>query len=359
LERYLERTGARDQVVLSHATDIEMWIAAWRDAYELLPDRPDWTTITVHTPRAQVDGARLVRREEGWYRLPPGGGVAVPLWENVHSQDVWHRRPLHSRQEIEECVPVVSAEELLADGRFDLPRRKIAELDREYFTMTYLSPPFATLYDVVGFAGMMTMPLENPDLTEALLQQLYRRDVEWARACASAGFDGILLENCLVSADLISPQLFETFVYPWDCRFVEVLKGLGLRVVHYFCGDVMPRLPLLREMDVGCLAVEESKKGFEIDIGQVVAAVGDRMCVAGNVDAMQMPGWSEEELDVEISRQVQDAEGALGFVISTGSPFPSDAPLHTLIDFMTAGRRDAGDRKGGTGKPLSLAPETN
>jgi uroporphyrinogen-III decarboxylase len=208
--------------------------------------------------------------------------------------------------------------------------------------MTYLSPPFATLYDIVGFAGMMTMPLETPDLTVALLQQLYRRDVEWARACALTGFDGILLENCLVSADLISPQLFETFVYPWDCRFVEALKGLGLRVVHYFCGDVMPRLPLLREMDVDCLAVEESKKGFEIDIGRVVAAVGHKMCVAGNVDAMRMPGWSGEALDAEISRQVQDAAGALGFVISTGSPLPSDAPLHTLINFMAVGRRHAG-----------------
>jgi uroporphyrinogen-III decarboxylase len=298
-------------------------------------------TITVGAPRSAVDGARLVLRENEWYRVAPGASHVTNLWANTYSRDSWDTQAVSSADQVERCVPVVSAESLIADGRFDLPRRIITELGQTHFTMTYLSPPFAATYDIVGFSGMMVMPLERPDLTEALLDQLYRRDVEWARACALAGFDGILLENCLVSADLISPRLFETFVYPWDCRFARALSDLGLRVVHYFCGDVLPRLPLLREMDVDCLAVEESKKGFRIPVGEVVAAVGDRMCVAGNVDATRVPGWSEEELDTEVSWQVQQAEGALGFVISTGSPFPTDAPLDTLIRFMSAGRRHA------------------
>jgi uroporphyrinogen-III decarboxylase len=346
LERYIERMGSHDQVTIGHTSDAEVWVAAWRDSYELLPDRPDWMTITVGRPRSEIDGARLLRRTDGWYRVPPDGESAAPLWENVYSQDVWQDAPIRSRLDVEERVPAQSAENLLADGRLDLASRLISELGQDHFTMTYLSPPFATLYDVVGFADMMTMPLDAPDLTELLLEQLYRRDVERARAFAAAGFDGILLENCLVSADLISPRLFETFVYPWDCRFVQALNELGLRVVHYFCGDVIPRLPLLGEMDVDCLAVEESKKGFEIDIGEVVDAVGDRMCVAGNIDAAQMPWWSKEELDAEIRRQVQKAKGAHGFIISTGSPFPGDAPLHTVTRFMAAGRRYAGDGNG-------------
>lgn len=68
--------------------------------------------------------------------------------------------------------------------------------------------------------------------------------------------------------------------------------------------------------------------------------------MAGNIDAMLMPWWSKEELDAEISRQVQKAKGAHGFIISTGSPFPGDAPLHTLTRFMAAGRQYA---EGGNG----------
>jgi hypothetical protein len=348
LAQYAERLDHRQQTVLNHETDCEAWLTAWRGAYAAVPDRPDWTTVTIGPPRSAIDGARLSRKREAWYRISDEGGEASPLWEHAYQQDLWQAPPLGSVELIEAGVRTVPADDLLADGRFDLPRLILEDLCREQFTMTYLSPPFAALYDIVGFAGMMTMPLESPHLTETLLSRLYERDVEWASACAVAGFDGILLENCLVSADLISPRLFETFVYPWDRRFVRALNDLGLRVVHYFCGDVVPRLPLLREMDVDCLAVEESKKGFQISMDQVIAAVGDRTCVAGNVDATWVPGCSQEDLDTEVSRQVRTAQGAFGFVISTGSPFPTDAPLDTLINFMQVGRRHAAP---GTARP--------
>jgi hypothetical protein len=351
----LERMGPRSEVRLSHATELEMWICAWRDAYRLLPDRPDWTTVATHEPRSVTDGSRLVCRDGKWYRVF-GDGSQRALWENTYAQDLWGNKPLRSRLDVKERIPVVSAEQLLEDGRFELPRRRISELEQGRFTMTYLSPPFATLYDIVGFSSMMTMPLDSPNLTQTLLERLYLRDVEWARACAVVGFDGILLENCLVSADLISPHLFERFVLPWDRRFVSALKELGLRVVHYFCGDVIPRLPLLGEMEVDCLAVEESKKGFDVDIRQVIVAVGEKMCVAGNVDAVQVPRWSETELDAAIERQVAASHGALGFVISTGSPFPSDAPLKTLVDFMETGRRHSGKRYENRGSSQRTVP---
>ena len=56
-ERYRERMGSHDQVVLDHATDAKVWVAAWQDAYALLPDRPDWMTISVGRPHSGIDGA--------------------------------------------------------------------------------------------------------------------------------------------------------------------------------------------------------------------------------------------------------------------------------------------------------------
>ena len=70
------------------------------------------------------------------------------------------------------------------------------------------------------------------------------------------------------------------------------------------------------------MAFEESKKGFRIDIEDVVERVRGQFVMFGNLDAMGLlEKGSEEELRREISRQIAAGRRNKGrFVVSLGSP---------------------------------------
>ena len=96
----------------------------------------------------------------------------------------------------------------------------------------------------------------------------------------------------------------------------------------------MPRLPHINELSPTVLAVEESKKGFTIDLAKVSGIVGDKVVVFGNLDATQVAKWSNAELERELQCQLDAARPARGFVFSMGSPFPLDTPRERVAAFI-------------------------
>jgi uroporphyrinogen-III decarboxylase len=74
-------------------------------------------------------------------------------------------------------------------------------------------------------------------------------------------------------------------------------------------------------MNPHAIALEESKKGFVIDIAEVDAIVGDRSCLFGNFDAITLlERGDERELVAEIDRQLAVGRARGRFASSLGSP---------------------------------------
>ena len=248
--------------------------------------------------------------------------------------DHWTRDLPHSQAEVEALVPVPTADELLSDGSLAVVRRLVEEMGKEVFVCGTMGTPFWRCYALLGFQGLMTVPYDNPNLFHCLLQR--QTEALWAlvRAFASVGVHGVFIEECLTSADLISPQIYERFVFPYDVAIMEEFRALGLPTIFYMCGDVVPRLPQLVELAPTALAVEESKKGFCIDLAGVAAVVGDRAALLGNLDATKIKDWDENELARQVKAQMAAAEPARSFIVSMGSPFPLDTPRERVAAFI-------------------------
>ena len=78
--------------------------------------------------------------------------------------------------------------------------------------------------------------------------------------------------------------------------------------------------------------LEESKKGFKIDIEDVVDVVQGRIAVLGNLDAIGvLQGGSEQDLEAEIARQVRVGRRNKGrFIMSIGSPVTPATPVERV-----------------------------
>jgi len=341
LEIYSQKMKNSCSYQMSYVEDVHIRATAINRAYAMLRQKPDWMPVHLCPSKEWLDSAQMVREESGYYQISKITGKKINISrgeDNPNLVDLWST-PSMTKETIKKLVPVTPVDILLQSGRFELAKYIVDNYGKTVFTFGYLSPPFTASYDIVGFEKMMTLPYDDPNLLRYLMHRLHDRDLEVAKAYAAVGVDAIFLEECFVSADLISPNLFDKFVFPMDHQFITEIKNLGLYVILEFCGDVIPRLNRIAKLGVDCLAVEESKKNFTVDICDVVSKIGDELCLIGNIDAIMLQHWTVSELEAEIKRQLRCGLKAKGFMMGIGSPLPPNTQLSKFEDFIALSRK--------------------
>jgi uroporphyrinogen-III decarboxylase len=349
VEQYRRRIGDAERYAIDHEEDTLFRARALHESYRTLEAQPDWIEVSQGASRAWAARTEIIRRgNELRYhdlesdRTEPMATAPVP-WGDARLKatsasltDLWDvDQAVQDEDDVDARLPVLSAEELLARGDFDLPRQLVADYGDEVFISTVLDTPFSNAYDLLGFQGLMTIQHDRPALFHQLLERELARAREEMAAWAAVGVHGVYVEEVFTGADLISPRSYDEFVYRYNQPYFRHMRSLGLLPIHYVCGDAIPRLDRIASLDIAAVAVEESKKAFTIEIEEVVERVAGRVVVFGNVDAVRFGlHATPEEMAAEVKRQARIGARARGFVVSTGSPFPLDTEprqIDTLV----------------------------
>jgi hypothetical protein len=348
IELYRRQIGDLASYAIDHEEDTRFRAEAFYQSYGIFKTRPDWMELHRGASRTwanrvnivNVDGVLHYEDKENGLRVPMRD-VPLPRGESrliANSRaktDLWDTAAtIQSKEHVDERLPIPTADELLDRGDFDLPMRIVADYGDRFFLTSILDTPFSNAYDLLGFQGLMTFQYDQRELFHYLLDRQLAKTKVVMEAWARAGVHGIYVEEVFTGADLISPRAYDEFVYAYNRPYFEYMSGLGLFPIHYVCGDVIPRLDRIAQLDIAAVAVEESKKSFTIEIAEVVERVNGRLTVLGNIDAVKFgPGATMAEMTTEVRRQARIGARAKGFLVSTGSPFPLDTNPR-LIDVM-------------------------
>lgn len=346
--QYERHMHNRSRMRIDHAQDTHMRAEAIYQSYGILKNPPDWIEVYPGPTYAWAENTDLVNENGGLYfedritgkRLPlsqasmvgnPGDGVGSSR------SDIWDRREyIRSRDDIDNLVPIQTAEELLVSGAWQLPRQVVIDYGEKFFISTNLDPPFSDTYSLLGFQGMMLMQYDQHALFHYLLQRKLEQSQPVLAAWAASGIHGIYAEEVFTGADILSPDSYDRYVFAYNAPYFRSLRATGLLAIHYVCGDVIPRLERILQLEIDAVAVEESKKKFKIEIEEVVQRVAGRCAVFGNIDAVRFGlNASLESMKAEVQRQAQIGLQAKGFIVSTGSPFPLDTNprlIDTLVE---------------------------
>jgi hypothetical protein len=195
-----------------------------------------------------------------------------------------------------------------------------------YYPIGHATGPQWGCYNLWGFEDWMMLVACDPELVRFASQRQLAWSLVEVQAAAALGARGIWIEDCMV--DMISRRAYEVLNLPLIQAMVAEIRRLGMHSIYYYCGDPKGKLDLLVETGADALALEESKKGFTIDIGEVAACLRGRCALLGNLDAIHLlPGASEAELRREIERQIKAGRQNGGrFVMSIGSPVTPGTP---------------------------------
>lgn len=235
-----------------------------------------------------------------------------------------------TREEIDDLIPIIShfdAKEILRDGRADLATQLLREFSKNLYPIYHVGSPLWECYFLWGFEGMMTMIGTRPGLVKHACQRFLSINIREVQKAATLGAAVIWIEDCLT--DMISPRTFESLNVPYLRKLVEEIHVNGLKSIYYFCGNPAGKWEHLLSIGADALALEESKKGFALDIEDVVSKVQGRCVVLGNLDAIGiLQNGTEEQLRAEISRQIEAGRQNKGrFIMSLGSPVTPDTPV--------------------------------
>ncbi|MBN1147266.1 MAG: hypothetical protein JXA78_08420 [Anaerolineales bacterium] len=355
IEQYRLRLRGRERYPIDHDEDTEIRAQALYQSYGIFKSRPDWIEVHCGASRAWAGRTHIVVQGGALHYEDIESGVRVPMRsiplprgdarlapDNPHSGDLWDISDLlQGEADVDELLPVLDAQDMLASGEFDLPRRVVGDYAALTFVSTILDTPFSDAYDLLGFQGLMLIQHDRPQLFHYLLQRKLAQSEQVMRAWAETGVHGVYVEEVFTGADMISPRSYDEFVFAYNQSYFHHMRSLGLLPIHYVCGDVIPRLERIVGYEIAAVAVEESKKSFQIEIEDVVAAVNGRAAVFGNIDAVHFGlHASPAEMVAEVRRQVEIGKRAAGFVVSTGSPFPLDTnprQIDALMDAAHAG----------------------
>ena len=334
-----------------------------RDHWDEVTDQPWWV---MQSPDLDAQVAhyadRIERLGQDWFRLPRGMSrlarerIAVEEREDgvYHVDRETGRCERLARPEVsgwradQQCQSIAPedmpltrnavAERLAADTMFphdralpegadELPRRILDGPGCDLFPIAAVGSPLWSNYSLWGFQGLMNLIVEDPDLVQYACGLRLERVRQSLAVMAEIGVRGVWIEECLT--DMISPEAFRRLNVPYVRAVVEAVREAGMLSVYYYCGNPNDRWDLLLDCGADALSLEESKKGFDIDIERVVDVVQGRCAVLGNLDAIELlRRGSPETLRAEIERQIAAGRrNASRFVMSIGSPVTPETPL--------------------------------
>jgi hypothetical protein len=356
--RHLMDDAGVERVPVDYGTYLGLELSILTETLDDCYPPPAWLALPRRQSEDQASGATVIRRgadlywvshegEESW--LPPDRATYASrqVQERAsHYYGLW-QRGYHADQ-LEEVIARADTpsseptpEEVdreLASGRYEVARALLDRHPGELPLYESCSSPYIELLGLLGFQGMMTSLVEDPDRTHKLLAGGLPRPSARLAAAERLGVGIVFVEECLSSADLISPAMYREFVFPYTEQTLEFYESRGFRTVFYFSGDLMQLLEDLKQLPWKALSFEEDRKEYGIDLAEVRRVMGPDRVLYGNVDAPFIEKASDEELLREVERQI-DVAGRRGrFALSPGSPFTPDTRLDRVRFFCESTR---------------------
>ena len=339
-----------DRLPVEYQAYFDLELEIHTDILDTCYPPPAWLILpTISTP-PEVAGATVERRGDDLYWvaadgdatwLPPSrqayhtrmaderSGHYARLWSQGHNAGNLEEAAARAQREARPA-PNPSPDEMAAErdsGRYHLARALLARHPGNLPLYSSYEAPYISLLWLLGFQRMMSALVDSPDLVHQVLEGWVPRPSAALLAQRSLGIGIMFVEESLSSADLISPDMYLEFSFPYTRRTLQFFEDLGFRTVLYFSGNLMPLLHHLKQLPFTAIIFEEDRKNYGIDLAEVRRVMGPDRVLYGNVDAHFLEKASDDEVLAEARRQIDLAGSDGNFVLSVGSPFTPDTTL--------------------------------
>ena len=197
---------------------------------------------------------------------------------------------------------------------------------------------FMGAWQLMGFENFCLRLVDDPELV--------RDVVGWLGASQLAVLDTLLQYDCVGtvwlpddlcynSGPVVSPRVYQQYVYPWYERIVDRCHQADVPVGLHSDGDLSRLLPDL--VACGFDAIHP----FEPPMNDIVAVKrrwGDRIAVAGNIDLKgTLSTGTPEEVVAEVRARAAALAPGGGWLLGSSNSIPEFVPVDNYRALLAAG----------------------
>lgn len=156
--------------------------------------------------------------------------------------------------------------------------------------------------------------------------------IRFGIACWEAGADIIQCGDSLASCNVISPQTYRRFAWPYQQRIFRAWRQQGIRAsLLHICGDSSRVLDWYAETGADLIEIDN-----QVDMGHAVETIGGRATLVGNVHTVtELLEGSRETVRAAAQRCLQAAAGTR-FILGSGCLVPRRTPLDNVRELVQA-----------------------
>ena len=195
--------------------------------------------------------------------------------------------------------------------------------------------PFSSAALLYGIEETMLMPLTDPELLMDTLKYFVEVQTAFGLAQREAGADAVWFGDCNASGHLMSEQYYADYALPYVTQMVEEYDKTGLWSIYHASEEKVGHLKLQAGSGVSILSV-----GPGLDIATAKEAVGDSVCLIGNLDPVNvLMNGTPDQVAAEAERIMRIGKQNGGYIFNTGEMVPRDTPIENMEAMLSAARR--------------------
>ncbi len=174
-----------------------------------------------------------------------------------------------------------------------------------------------------GTENLIMAALTDPQWVHLFLSLLRDRKKIYIESLRGAKYDIHELGGGSASTTVISPEIFNDFVAPYDAQLIEAAHMAGQRIVYHTCGGMMPILEDIAAMNPDAMETfTPFAMGGDTSLAEAKKRIGDKVCMIGGFDQFHFfTGCTEEETRKEVRRCFDEAGENGGYILSPSDQF--------------------------------------
>jgi uroporphyrinogen-III decarboxylase len=174
-----------------------------------------------------------------------------------------------------------------------------------------------------GIENLIMGTFMDPQWVHAFLSLLQERKRIFVESLKGAKYDILELGGGDASTTVISPDIFNEFVAPYDAPLIKAAHEAGQKIAYHTCGGMMPILEDIAAMKPDAMETfSPEAMGGDTRLEEAKARIGDKVCMIGGFDQFHFfTVCTEAETRREVRRCFEAAGNNGGFILSPSDHF--------------------------------------